>query len=464
MREERRGQQSSTSVKGILPANSHSGHGGDQWKDGTSYLNRWQRISLRAQKKTSVFNNLLLHVNEESLTEAFQALDGSKALGVDKVSKSKYEQDLEKNISDLAKRVRQGGYKPQAKREVLIPKAGGKTRPLAIACFEDKMVDWVVAKILTQVFEPTFIRNSFGFRPNKSAHQAIEACYNSLAKNKRPFVVEIDFSNFFNTIPHKQLMSIIGKRVGDVKFKGLIRRFLKGPTIKQDGSLEKSVVGTPQGGLMSPILANIYLNEVVDQWFLKNFAGPDKVIVRYADDAVFFFRKEEDATSFLSEFKERVENFGLTVNDEKSKSINFKKSSKEDFNFLGFTFYWGPQGKRRILKVKTEKTKLIKAIREFYDWIKQSRNKMKHSALWEMAKVKIQGHYNYFGFWMNRRKLLHFYRSAVKSLFKWLNRRSQMRSYGWPGFLERLKQMPLGRPSSPTELKNLGRSFGHVQT
>ncbi|MCB0411207.1 MAG: hypothetical protein KDD22_01695, partial [Bdellovibrionales bacterium] len=374
----------------------------------------WQRISLRAQRNSSVFNNLLTHVNEESLMEAFRALDGSKALGVDKISKSKYEQNLDSNISDLALRVRQGSYKPQAKREVLIPKANGKTRPLAIACFEDKMVDWVVAKILTQIFDPTFIRNSFGFRPTKSAQQAIEACYYSLASNKRPYVV--------------------------------------------------GTIGTPQGGLMSPILANIYLNEVVDQWFIKTYASHDRIIVRYADDAVFFFKKEEDAKDFLAAFKARVESFDLRLNEEKSKSINFKKSSTEDFNFLGFTFYWGPQGKRRILKVKTEKTKLIKAIREFSDWIKGSRNRMKLSALWEMATAKIRGHYNYFGYWMNRSKLSHFYGAAVHALFKWLNRRSQKISYTWEGFQERLNDMPLGKPPTPTDLKDLGRSFGYVKT
>jgi len=460
MEVERRGWQSSLLNREIHSSNS-AGTNGNKW-NGQPFLNRWLRISLRAQRKDSVFQNLLLHINEETLLEAYRELDGSKALGVDRISKSKYEKNLMANIQDLNKRIKNGSYSPSPKREVLIPKSNGKTRPVAIACFEDKMVDWVVAKVLNQVFEPTFIRNSFGFREKRSAHQAIEACYYSLKDNKRPFVVEIDFSNFFNTIPHKKLMRIVKKKIKDVKFLGLIRKFLKSKTINNNGLIEKTTCGTPQGGLMSPILANIYLNEVVDQWFVENYSSYNNVIVRYADDAVFFFRKEDDARMFLVDFKERVERFGLIVNEEKSKSISFKKSEHNHFNFLGFTFYWGKQVKRRILKVKTEKNKLHKAMNDFYNWIKENRSRYKLSKLWEIAKSKIRGHYNYFGYWMNRPKLSHFYWEAVRALFKWLNRRSQKLSYTWDNFLERVRNNPLGEVPQLGDLKKLGNRYAYT--
>ncbi len=459
MQDERREQQNFH-----LNRDGHSMHSqglnGDKWK-GQPFLNRWLRISLRAQDKSSVFNNLLTHLNVETLTEAYNALDGTKALGVDQVSKKTYGKNLNNNLADLEMRIKHGSYKPSPKKEVLIPKSNGKMRPIAIACFEDKLVDYVVAKILTEVFEPMFIKNSFGFRPRKSAHDAIKACYYSLKDNKRPMVVEIDFTNFFNTIPHKKLMKIVEKKIADCKFKGVIRKFLKAPTLKGSGELEKGICGTPQGGLMSPILANIYLNEVVDQWFLKNHSSYNKIIVRYADDGVFFFKREDNAKKFLMEFKERIESFGLSLNDDKTHTINFNKNQNQSFNFLGFTFYWGKQNKKSFLKVKTQKEKLIKSIQEFYTWIKLVRNQMKLANIWKIACAKLRGHYNYFGFWMNGKKLQHFYFEAMKSLFKWLNRRSQKRSYTWEGFNERLKNQPLPEPKHASELMKLGRVFAY---
>ena len=464
MQEERREQQSFH-----LNQDSHNTYNsiesGNKIRgvQGTLLLNRWSRISLRTHKDTScVFNNLLHHINVETLKEAYNAMDKNKALGVDKISKEAYGKDLEANLKNLYVKIRNGSYKPSPKREVLIPKANGKTRPIEIACFEDKLVDYVVSKILNAVYEPMFIRNSFGFRPNKSAHNAIEACYYSLKDNKRPCIVEIDFSNFFNTIPHKKLMSIVKKKIADYRFNGLVRRFLKSSTLKSDGSLHKNSCGTPQGGVMSPILANIYLNEVVDQWFLKNYGSYNNIIVRYADDAVFFFKREDDAREFMLQFKARVESYGLSLNVDKTSTLNFNKSKKNSFNFLGFTFYWGKQNKKQSLKVKTQKEKLHKSFKEFYLWIKTNRNKMKLKEIWSIAKSKLQGHYNYFGFWMNRQKLVHFYSEAIRALFKWLNRRSQKSSYSWESFNKRLVFNPLPTPPRVEELMKLGKTYGQI--
>lgn len=303
-----------------------------------------------------------------------------------------------------------------------------------------------------------FIKKSFGYRPNKSADGAIKACYYSLFKNKRNHVLEIDFSNFFNTIPHDKLMKILKKKITDERFKRLVGRFLVSDILNHSGELLPSEIGTPQGSIMSPILANIYLNEVIDQWFKENYGSYSNVMVRYADDGVFFFKDEDTCRSFKDALKKRVEDFGLSLNEEKTKIINLLRSENNQLDFLGFTIYWGKQGSRRILKIKTEKKKLSKGIEEFDSWIKKRRNTMKLQDLWKLAKSKIRGHVNYYGYQGNQFKLGYFIFKAIGSLFKWLNRRSQKRSYTWEGFRERLKNFPLTAELKDLKLKQLGRN------
>lgn len=457
MSEERRDRQNLNLITGTHPIHSDRSGGHKRYNaSDAGYWNRWIRISLKAQDSKTVFSNIHTHINADSLTEAFKAIDGKKALGVDGISKAIYERNLDNNLRKLAEAIQRGTYRPQPKREVLIPKANGKTRPIAIACFEDKLVDWVVGKILTTIYEPTFIRTSFGYRQGKSAADAINAIFCSLQQNRRQHIVEIDFSSFFNTIPHHKLMEIIGKKIADRRFKGLIGRFLEGELISAEGETLPSQLGTPQGSIMSPILANIYLHEVLDEWFLKNYASYNNVIVRYADDVLFFFSFEERAIKFLGELEERVKHYGLSLNADKSRSLTFSKKNHEHFHFLGFTFYWGKQGSRRTLKLKTNKDKLIKSMQEFDAWIKGSRSQKDLKTIWSLAKTKIQGHINYFGYKINTLKLHHFYQQAVISLFKWLNRRSQRRSYSWEGFKERLKHFPLIVPWEKMKLKSLG--------
>lgn len=423
-------------------------------------LDGWARISLLAQKKEAIFNNLFSHINEENLRQAFRAVDGSKAIGIDNIGKKDYEKQLDGNLKELLKRLHTGTYRPQAKREVLIPKANGKTRPIAISCFEDKLVEWTVGKILSSVYEPTFIRNSFGFRPKKSADDAIKANFNILKDDKRPFVVEIDLANFFNTVPHRKLMKTLQKKISDKKLLGLIARFLRVDILDSQGKLTQSTDGTPQGSIMSPILANIYLHYALDTWFLENYGSNSAVIVRYADDAVFMFSKEEQAREFLARLKIRLSLYGLSLNDEKTGITDFRKGRENIFHFLGFTFYWNHRkGWNKInLVIKTQMDKLDKKIKEFTEWIKLNRHRKTTKEIWKIVASKLRGHYNYFGYYCNRSRLAHYYQAITRSLFTWLNRRSQRRSFTWEEFKRKLEREPLPIPPGPTQLKPLGWS------
>lgn len=421
-------------------------------------LNSWARIGLSAKNPEIVFNNLFSHVNVENLRQAFHALDGSKAVGIDGISKTEYAKDLDSNLEDLVTRLHVGTYRPQAKREVLIPKANGKTRPIAISCFEDKLVEWVLGKILESVYESIFIRNSFGFRPRRSQHDAIKASHNILKDDKRPFVVEIDLANFFNTVPHRKLMKILRKRINDDRLLGLIARFLKVDILDQTGTTRQSEVGTPQGSVMSPILSNIFLHYALDTWFLENYGSQSAVIVRFADDAIFMFSKEQQANDFLVALRLRLAEYKLSVNEDKTAIINFTKGKENIFNFLGFTFFWNKnKGWRKIsLVIKTQMDRLVKKTKEYTEWIKLSRSRMTRRELWSLTAAKLRGHYDYYGYFCNRGKLMLFYKSVIGDLFKWLNRRSQKKSYNWGQFKQLLKSEPLPLPPDTTKLKNLG--------
>lgn len=419
--------------------------------------NSFLRISLSAKDTSKQFNNLLTHFNVENFRKAFHSLDGSKAVGIDGITKKEYSANFEKNVEELVTRIHTGTYRPTSKREVLIPKANGKTRPIAIAAFEDKLVEWVTSELLTALYEPIFANYSYGFRPRRNAYDAIKHFFCGLKDNKRPHVVEIDFSSFFNTVPHRPLIKMLEKRITDTRFLSLTSRLLEAEITKNSGETIPSRIGTPQGSIASPVLANIYLHYVIDKWFAENYHPKGAVAVRYADDVVYAFKNEAEAKEFVGAFTKRVINYQLKINEEKSKTINFLPRSGNIFNFLGFTFYWsldrGTNKKR--LRVKTSKTTQYKKVDEFEQWIKENRNKTKLQELWDITKAKLRGHYNYYGLMTNRPKLVHFYHEVVRSLFRWLNRRSQRKSMNWMKFARRLNNDPLPTPPMVTALKPL---------
>jgi group II intron reverse transcriptase/maturase len=340
---------------------------------------------------------------------------------------------------------------------VLIPKANGTERPIAIAAFEDKLIEWIVREILTLLYEPLFFEFSHGFRPKRSAFDAVKHLFLSLKDNKRPNVVEVDFANFFNSVPHRPLIKIMEKRITDRRFMSLISRLLEAQIMKTSGDIVSSETGTPQGSIASPVLANIFLHHVVDGWFKENFHLKGGVIVRYADDVVYSFKSAKDAEEFTDKFKKRVVNYGLKINEEKSGNVPFQPRSGRVFHFLGFTFYWGLDrgSSKRRLRVKTCKMVLYKKIQEYVAWIKENRAKHKLREIWKITAAKLRGHYNYYGLYTNRPKIAHYYHAVVAALFKWINRRSQKRSYTWETFGERLKHDPLPQPPPIQALKFL---------
>lgn len=408
-------------------------------------------------RPTERMTSLVHHFNEANLKRAFQELDGSKAPGVDRVTKEQYRKDLDSNVAALAKSIRDERYRPLPSRQVLIPKPQGGMRPLAVGCLQDKVVQTLAARILEAVFEPLFSPRSYGFRPGKTAHQAVGRLSESISRSQDSCtIVEMDIEKFFDSVNHETLMQYLQTRIIDPKFLQLIRILLRADVLKADGQTQTTELGTPQGSPVSPILANIYLHFLLDAWFEENHA-PSGQMVRYADDAVFVFKNSASTEQFRTALTARLAEGDLKINLDKSAIVPFSRHSpKGTIAFLGFELYWGRDtAKRRVLKLKTQPKRLSRSICSFTDWLKTSRNKLKLDNLWRLARSKLIGHYNYYGVRTNSAKLSHFYFACVGALFKWLNRRSQKRSFSWERFDQRLRLNPLPRPPFSEDLRDL---------
>jgi RNA-directed DNA polymerase len=387
----------------------------------------------------------LVHLfNVPNLRRAFQELDGTKAPGIDRVTKEHYRINLEQNLVELERKLRDGSYRPRPSRQVLIPKPQGGTRPLAIGCLEDKIVQTFAARVLEAIFDPIFSARSYGFRRGKSAHHAIGRLYESIEQcTDTCVVVEMDIEKFFDSMNQDWLMQKIETRIVDPKLLRLLRILLRAEVLKE-GTLHTTELGTPQGSPVSPILANIYLHFLLDAWFEQNFAKSGRM-VRYADDAAFVFKSLEEAEKFRAALTTRMAEADLRINLDKSAIVPFSRNSPQGtIAFLGFEFYWGRTLKRaRVLTLKTLPKRLAGSMNDFTAWIKSYRNRQKLDALWAKAKAKIQGHFNYYGVRTNLSKVSHFYHHCTGALFKWLNRRSQKRSFTWEKFERRLAAHPL---------------------
>jgi group II intron reverse transcriptase/maturase len=394
--------------------------------------------------KTKRFKSLYSFLNRVTLNEAYQNLNKKSASGVDGVTYQEYGRNLEQNLINLETKLKNKRYFAQSVRRVMIPKGNGKERPLGIPVLEDKLVQYVVRELLEALFEPLFYKHSYAYRPGRSAQEAVDALWNEINGQYR-YVVEVDIKSFFDSIDHEKLIRMIEIRVADSSLTDLIGKWLKAGIQYDDGHVENPEEGTPQGGVISPILANIFLHYALDNWFqtdVKMKCTGRTTLIRYADDFVAAFQSEIDAEWFYSEVGKRLAEFGLELSEEKTRKIRFTRFDKDGsgtFDFLGFTFQWGTSRKGNdVVKTRTSTRKQYKAITAFVEWIKRNRH-MHLSKVMSGIKSKLRGHRNYFGRSGNSSRIKQVYRAVEYGLFKWLNRRSQRKSYTWKTFDEMMK-------------------------
>jgi RNA-directed DNA polymerase len=412
------------------------------------------------QDKKRKFISLVHHINEESLAACYRELKKDKACGIDGVTVGEYGANLTGNLRYLIHRMKTKKYRPQPVRRVYIPKPGKKEkRPLGIPSVEDKLVQIMLKKILEAIYEQDFLECSNAYRPNRSAHIAINQLDKVVMTKGINYIVEVDIKKFFDEVRHYWLIRGVEERVKDPNFLWLIRRFLKAG-IMEEGQYIKSKEGTPQGGVISPVLANIYLHYALDDWFEKKFRREAKgyaQLIRFSDDFVVACQHREDAERFLQELEERLAKFGLRISKEKTKVIKFGRRTWKDsqgtgekvptFDFLGFTHYCTASRRGKfIVGHKTSKKKLARALRETKEWLKKIRNKYRLREWWSTLKAKLRGHYNYFGISGNMRCLRQFYAMVKSMVFKWINRRSQKKSMNWKKYLQYLEWNPLPTP------------------
>jgi RNA-directed DNA polymerase len=438
-----------------------------------------QRIADKAHKDPKCrFTSLFHLMNKDLLWECFEQLRKDAAVGTDQVTKEEYGANLEQNLDELIRRLHTMSYIPQPVRKVLIPKPGSnKKRPLGIPALEDKLVQSGLTRILTAIYEADFIEDSYGFRPNRGCHDALRALSQAVEGNAVNHIVDADIKGFFDNVDHEWMVRFLEHRIADKRVLRYIVRFLKAG-VMSEGVVEESDMGTPQGGVISPILANIYLHYSLDLWFERVFrktcSGYARLI-RYADDFVACFQQKEDARRFREELESRLAMFGLEVSPEKTKTIEFgpiagikakKNGGKpETFDFLGFTHYCSRtrDGKRFRMKRQTSRKKNTLAIRKLTDWLKANRT-MPTRELVEKVAVKMKGHYAYYGVTDNTRGISRYAYEVQRSLLKWMNRRGKRGCMNWEKFNLLLKKFPLPAPRINVSIwKSSSRPKPHKQ-
>ena len=413
--------------------------------------NDYTKIALQLQRHKSV-QGIMKYVNKESLMEQHRKQDKKKATGIDKVTKEQYGEELNENIEKLLGRMKQFGYKPQAVRRTYIPKTGSKDlRPLGIPAYEDKLVQGVMAEILNEIYEPIFLDNSYGFRPKRDCHMAIKELNNIIKTKRINYVVDADIKGFFENVDHEWMTKFLEHIIQDKTFIRYIVRFLKAGIMEELKKYE-SDKGTPQGGLISPILSNIYLHYVLDLWFEKEIKANCKgeaYMIRYADDFVSCFEKEEEAKEYYDKLKERLAKFKLEVAEDKSKIIKFGKSngnSKDKFDFLGFTHQNGINRKGYYkLVYLTSNKKLTAKKQAVKQWLKENIQLPPHELI-KKLNVKLTGHYRYYGITHNSKRMYNFRNYIILELFKGLRRRSQKHKMTVERYKKILKYNPIATP------------------
>ena len=416
--------------------------------DRTSWLTKLERLgALSAIEPGLVFNNIGHIINADMLKEQYQRLDGKKAVGNDGVTKTEYGMDLNNSLNALMQGIRRGTYKPKPSRITAIPKEDGSTRPLAISCVEDKLVQLAVATILEKIYEPIFLPCSYGFRPGQNCHSALKALMKSVFPNMIGSIVEIDIRKYFNTIPHRILMKILRKKISDKRFLRLIQVLITAP-IRENGVDVNNSCGCPQGSIISPILSNIYLHHVIDEWFEEikstHIRGRAELI-RYADDMVFTFEIQGEAERFYRVLPKRLNKYGLELHVDKSQVLpaghgcaqQMAKKGKRipTFNFLGFTCYWGKARKGFWrLKYKSRKDRFATKLKGLREYLWKNLNAKQTGEILETVIRVVRGWINYHNVSDNSRMIDAFRTECMRITFTWLNRRGRRHPLTWGRF------------------------------
>jgi group II intron reverse transcriptase/maturase len=404
------------------------------------------------------FFSIAHYLTPETLYEAFKSLRKDASAGVDGVTYREYEQQAVESIRKLHEWLKDGTYRAQPLRRIYIEKEDGRKRPISIPSLEDKIVQRATVTLLNAIYEPDFLDCSYGFRPGRGAQDALDEVDRVIYRQPTAYVLELDIASYFDTIVREQLMEMIEKRISDASILRLLRKWINVGVI-DEGRLLVSETGTGQGQIISPLLANVYLHFVLDEWFedeVKPRLKGKAFAIRYADDGLLCFERQDDAEKVLAVLPKRFAKYGLTLHPEKTRLVHFGRSALEKaeregtkpdtFDFLGFT-HTGARSRRGkfTVKVKTMKKRLRRSLRAVSDWCRQHR----HDAVAAQQKTlnaKMRGHYQYYGRSSNYRSLWQFYRSVRRIWKQWLNRRTRGKTLTWPRFAQLLERHPLTRP------------------
>jgi len=399
-------------------------------------------VAKRAKREPDArFYSLAYMIDVPALRRAYHRMRKDAAVGVDGVTKEKYGEDLEQRLQDLHTRLKSKRYRHQPIRRVHIPKASGKTRPIGISAFEDKLVQDAVREVLEAVYEQDFLDCSYGFRPGRSAHDAVRRMDHIVHRGEVSWILEADITSFFDSLDRSKLREMLQKRVADGSLMRLIGKCLH-VGILDGEQYSTSDTGTAQGSVLSPLLGNIYLHYVLDEWF-ETIAKPrltgEASLIRYADDFVIGFELESDARRVMEVLPKRMGEYGLTLHPDKTRLLPFRRPPKGQgsgkgeatFDFLGFSFYWARARTGRWgMQCKTRSASLRRAISSIYDWCRRYRHLPVQVQRRSLAR-RVRGHYNYFGVSGNFRSLLYFAEAVRKAWYKWLRRRSQRHRLTW---------------------------------
>jgi group II intron reverse transcriptase/maturase len=439
---------------------------------GSTVFDRLDRITRRAESHPEeAFNNIFSLLTFELLWEAFRKLKRDKAPGVDGVTVDQYEEALQANLQDLLARLHRGAYQPQPSLRCDIPKGHGKTRPLGLACVEDKIVQRAVVMILERIYEVDFCDTSYGFRPGRSCHQALSVLGQIIATRRVNWISDADIRGFFDNVCHERMVELLRQRITDPRMLALIHRFLQAG-VMIEGRRHATDEGVAQGLVLSPLLANVYLHYVLDQWFSRDVQPRlqgEAYLIRYADDFICAFELESDARRFQAVLPKRLARYSLALAEEKTQLLRFGRFARRDcqrfgegtpgtFDFLGFTHYCGQsRAKRFKLKRRTAKKKYKAKLRDLKNWL-HTQLTTPLSEIWATLNAKLRGHYQYYGINDNWPWLMKFRGAAKQLAFRWLNRRSQCRSKNWRQFYAYLDRFPLASPKKLTDLIAMARS------